>query len=338
MNKAEKFIAIHRVTKQTHQYCDMLLDIYREMSETKVDFEPNSAMLEQLQSFGTVSVETSRVTDVFTDATPIYTGEMKLKSAQRRSDDDDDVDDNYDPTVTAYEMLQNRRKLVLGINNDKIQLYENNNTLVTETAIAVDEDEKCISLVHDNNTEALVSTSYGKVFKVKIDDELTVREIKTSHKILPMTKYGEDILCVAGDDSDYLQLCVMDKNMKKVIKTILKDDGTLFLAPFYLGVSDDKNTVYVLDFKKACYGITVDGQVVFHYHNPEVKCYLGLVVDSDGLFIGCGYDNKFQLEKLNFSGERQEVCSSLGNALPLKLVENELVLFHKYIVFYSVLK
>ena len=331
-NKAEKFIAINRATKQTQQYCSVLLDTYSEISETNVKFQPNAALTEIFQNFGTLSVETPRITDVFT---PIYTGEMKLKSAPQRIDDDGDNDD--DPIVTAYEMLQNKRKLVLDTNNGKIQLYENNNTLVTETAIPVDGVENCISLVHDNNTDALVSTS--NVFKVKIDDELTVSELKTSHEIISMTKYGEDILCAAGDDSDRFQLCVIDKNMK-IIKTILKDDGDLFSAPVFLGVSDDKNTVYVLDMFKGCYGITLDGQVVFHYQNLEVEGYGGLVTDSDGLFIGCGDDNKFQVEKLNISGERQEVCSSFGSSYPLKLVENELVLFHrdKYIRFYCLLK
>ena len=314
-NKAEKFIAINRTTKQTQQYCKVLLDMYREMSEIKVKFEPNVAMTKIFQSLGTVSVETSRVTNVFSEMKPIYTGEMKLKSTH-----------GSEPGITCYEMLPSGRKLVLDAMTDKIQLYKNNNIFITETIVPIKEGENCINLILNNNTEALVSTDDGRVFKVKIDDVFTVSEIKTKLKIYPMTKYGKYIMC-ALLKNDQWQLCVIDKNMKKIIKTILKDDGTLFSAPGFLGVSDDKNTVYVLDVEKGCYGITLDSQVVFHYQNLEVEHYVGLVVDSDGLFIACGDDNKSQVEKLNFSGERQEVCIMFGYSLPLKLVENELVLF-----------
>ena len=78
-NKAEKFIAINRATKQTTQYCNMLLEMSMEMSEINLKFEPNFAFPDIFQSLGTVSVETSQFTDVFTNTTPTYTGEMMVK-------------------------------------------------------------------------------------------------------------------------------------------------------------------------------------------------------------------------------------------------------------------
>ena len=326
-NKEEKFIAINRATKQTTQYCNMLLEMSREMSEINVKFEPNFAFPDIFQSLGTVSVETSRVTGVFNDTTPIYTGEMKVKK---------NVGDKP-PVVTSLDVLQDGRMLVLDYNNDKIQLYDKNNTFLTETVLPVKEDEICNSAVLNSSTEALVSTRYGRLFKVRIGDDLTVSEIKTNYTIFSMTKYGEDILCF----DKHGQLCVIDKNMEKIIKTILKDDGTLFRAPAFLGVSADKNTIYVLDCIKGCYGITLDGQIVFHYQNSEAVGYLGLVVDSDGLLIGSRDGNKYQVEKLNFNGERQEVCTIFGNSRPLKLVENKLVVFQwddRCIRFYCLLK
>ena len=324
-NKEEKFIAINRATKQTTQYCNMLLEMSREMSEMNVKFEPNFALPGIFQSLGTVSVEMSRVNDVFADTKPTYTGEMMVKK---------NVGDKL-PVVTTFDVLQDGRKLVLDYNNDKIQLYDKNNTFLTETVLP---DESCYSVVLNSSTEALVSTSYCRLFKVRISDEFAVSEIKTNYKILSMTKYGEDVLCF----DIQRQLCVIDKNMEKIIKTILKDDGTLFsAAQAFLGVSADKNTIYVLDCIKGCYGITIDGQVVFHYQNSEAVGYLGLVVDSDGLLIGFRVGSEFHVEKLNFSGERQEVCTIFGNSRPLKLVENELVVFRldeRSIRFYCLLK
>ena len=326
-NKEEKFIAINRATKQTTQYCNMLLEMSREMSEINMKFEPNFALPDIFQSLGTVSVEMSRVNDVFADTTPTYTGEMNVKK---------NVGDKP-PAVASLDVLQDGRKLVLDYNNAKIQLYDKNNTFLTETVLPVKEDEKCRSFVLNSSTEALVSTHYGRLFKVRISDEFAVSEIKTNYRIYSMTKYGEDILCV----DIQRQLCVIDKNMEKTIKIILRDDGTLFRIPAFLGVSADKNTIYVLDLDKGCYGIALDGQIVFHYQNSEAGGYGGLVVDSDGLFIGSWVGNKDQVEKLNFSGERQEVCTSFGGSWPLKLVENELVVFQwvdKCINLYRLLK
>ena len=104
----------------------------------------------------------------------------------------------------------------------------------------------------------------------------------------------DDILCerVANDQ---WKICIMDKNLDRTIKTILiTDRGTLFSVPMFLTSSADKHTVYVLDLAKDCYGITIDGRIMFHYEDPNAECYRGLVIDSDGLIIGSCVDNKVQ--------------------------------------------
>ena len=324
-NKDEKFIAINRATKQTKQYCDMLLEIYTDMSEINVEFEPNINFSDVFQSLGTVSVESSTVTGVFTDTTSIYTGEMKVK----------DVGGTF---VKTFDILKDGRKLVL-LQNGMIQLYDEKNAFITETIIPV--KETCYSLLIDNSTEdAVVSTGCGRLFQVKIGNELGVREINTNKKIYAITKYDDNALGIVPDNVQ-IKLCVMDKNMEKIIKTILKVHRTLFSAPLCIRVSADKNTIYVLDSYKGCYGITLDGQIVFYYQNPEAKFYMGLEVDSDGLFIGSAVGNESQVAKLNFSGEREEVCTIFGCSSPLKLIENELVLFQyddKTIRFYCLLQ
>ena len=333
-DKEEKFIAINRATKQTKQYCAILLEMYREMSEMNVKFEPNVEFLEfpdVFQSLGTVSVETSRVTDVFTDTTPIYTGEIKVK-------------DVGDTVVKAFDILKDGRKLVL-LNNGRIQLYDENNAFITETIIPVDEEEECLPvdkeeeclpvdeeeeclslLIYNSSENAVVTTNFGRLFKVMIGDKLVARETKPNRNIYIVTKYDELVLGEVYESGQF-QICVLDKTMKTIIKTILKNDRTLFPNLEWIGVSADNNTIYVLDGNKGCYGITLDGQIVFHYQTPEAESYYGLIVDSDGLFIGSGVGSKYQVEKLNFSGEREEVFTIFGNSYPLNLVENQLVLF-----------
>ena len=330
-NKEDEFIAINKASIQTSRYCNILFDLKREMRDINVNFEPNVTLPEKFKSFGTVSTETSKVIDVFADTTPIYTGEMEVKH--------DKVGGKV-PGVTSFSVLQDGRKLVLDYDNDKIQLYDRNNTYVTETVLPVKEGEECVSGLLNNNTEALVTTSKFRVFNVMIDDELAVSEINTNYGIYAMTKYGEDNLCVIWH-KDQGQVCILDKNMENITKTIIKDDGKLFKAPRFLGLSADKNTVYVLDCRKGCFGITLDGRIIFNYQNQEAELYCGLVVDSDGLFIGTRIDNKDHVEKLNFNGERQEVYSIFGNSFPLRLVENNLAVFqfdNGRIGFYDLLK
>ena len=331
-NKEERYIAINRATKQIQQYCKMLLEISKEMSEMNLKFEPNVAFPDIFQSLGTVSVEPSRVMDVFTDTTPIYTGELKLKHVSDKK-----------PLISAIDVLPDGRKLLIDINNGTTQLYDKNNAFVTETVLPLKDGEICRSLFLNSSNEVLVSADNGRLFKVTIYDKLTVSEIKINFRILTVTPYFEDFLCVL-DDNGQAQLCVVDKNMKKIIKPILKDDWTLFRAPLFIDSSANKNTIYVLDVFKGCYGIQLDGLVVFHYQNPETKVYGGLVSGSDGLFIGSFDGSGFMVEKLSFSGERVEACTIFCNSYPLKLVGNEMILFQRggrskrRISFYCLLK
>ena len=330
-NKEEKFIAINKTSIQTNKYIEILFDLKSEIRDININFEPNVTLPDQIKSLGTISVEMSTVTDVFADTTPIYTGEMEVKR--------DKVGGKV-PLITSFDVLQDGRKLVLYRNNNKIQLYDRNNTFVTETVLPVKEGEKCNSVVLNNNTEALVTITKGRVFKVMIGDEMAVSEIKTKYRIHRMTKYGEDNLCVISHDGQG-QICIIDKNMENIIKTIQKGDWTQFKAHAFLGVSADKNTIYVLDLNKGCYGITLDGRIIFHYQNQEADAYGRLVADSDGLYIGTKVKGKFQVEKLNLNGERQGECSVFGSSWPLRLVENNLAVFqrgNRRIAFYDLLK
>ena len=330
-NEEEKFIAFNKASIQTEKYCNILIDLKREMRGVNVNFQPNVKLPDKFKCFGTVCVETSTVTDVFAETTPIYTGEMMVKR---------DEDSHKLPVVGPFNILHDGRKLVLDGINNKIQLYDRNNTFVTETVLPFKKGEQCYSVVLNSNTKALVSTNKLRVFKVMINDELAVNKIKTKYGIYAMTKYGEDNLCVIRHSGQW-QICILDKNLEKIIKTILKDDRICFQNFWFLGISADKNTIYVLDFRKGCYGITLDGRIMFTYQNQEAQNYMGLVVDSDGLFIGTRIDNKYQVEKLNFSGKRQEVYSIFGDSYPLRLVDNKFAVFqhrNRRIGFYDLLK
>ena len=113
-DKKEKFAAISMATKQTKQYCNLLVDMYRGISEMNLKIEPNVALSDIFQSLETIPVQTSKATGVFTDTIPIYmyTGEMKVKNF-----------DDEKPFLTRFDVLQDGRKVVLDIDNDSVQLY-----------------------------------------------------------------------------------------------------------------------------------------------------------------------------------------------------------------------
>ena len=327
-NEEEKFIATNKATIQTDKCCHILFDLKNDLRDMNINFEPKVTLPDIFKSFGTISVEKSTVTDVFADTTPIYTGELEVKR---------DKAGGKVPVLGSFNVLQDGRKLVLDSMNAKIQLYDKNNNFVTETFLPVEKGETCRSVALNNNTEALVTTSKLRVLKVMIDDELAASEINTKYGIYALTKYGDDNLCVVLHNGQG-QICILDKNMEKIIKTILKGNDTLFKALGFLGFSADKNTIYVLDGWKGCCGITLNGQITFNYRNQEAEHYHGLVVDSDGIFIGSRVDSKYQVEKLNFSGERQEVYSIFSNSWPLRLTENNLAVFqgdNRKIMFYD---
>ena len=317
--KEDKFVEINRATKQTKLSCNTLVKMYSELSKKIDEFEAQVLLPDIFRSLGTTSAAMSNVADVLMDTHPIYTGEMKITSAN----------DGIYFTVVSFDVLQDGRKLLLKTNS-KIQLYDKNNIFVTETALPVrrHEVEKCVSVVLDCNSTALVPTDNGRLFKVTIGDEFS--ETKIIDGILKATKYGEDVVCLLEDKHQF-HLCVMDKSMENITKTMLKDNGTLFEDPNSIGISSETKTIYISDYEKGCYGVTFDGQVVFHYQNPKAEGYLGLVVVSDGLLIGTAIQSGvLQLEKLNFSGELKEVYRNMGDSFPLNVVANELALCGEY--------
>ena len=110
----------------------------------------------------------------------------------------------------------------------------------------------------------------------------------------------------------FWKVLVMDNNgtMKR---KIYQGNGSIFIWPYYIGLSVDQKTVYVVDEVKGCIGLTMDGNVVFQYRDPKVDLYVGLGVGRDCLLIGVSHDKC--VEDLN-----------LGDTWPLKIIDNRLII------------
>ena len=335
-NKEEKFIEINRATKQIKQYCNMLHDLSQELCDINLKFEENenvSKLNILLQDLGKCSVVRSSVSHVTMAKDPIYSGEILLTTSTGPGDPHNADDGGQRKSVaqtgdeianiTSFDVLPDGRRLLIDAANKKLKLYDRNNFLITEHVLSV----VPFHVVVLSNTEAVVSTGTNTPLKVKIGDGLAVTETKSKYSFGMGFRSGEDItaiLCIGG----IFCVSVLDKGFT-IKKTIIKDDNqTLFRFPLCLAISDGRSMLFVLDGYNGCFGFTMDGQVQFHYQDQERK-YFGIAVGRDSLFLGTHDEKNRQcVQKVNFSGERV-ACADFGESWPLRVVDNELVLFTK---------
>ena len=302
-----------------------------------IKFEENenvSKMNILLQDLGKCSVVRSSVSHVTMAKDPIYSGEILFTTNTGLGDPDIACNGgqqrgaagtgNKPPVIISFDILPDGRQILIDQTNKKLKLYDQNNFLITEHVLSV----KPFDIVVLSNTEAVVSTRTNTLLKVTIGDNLAVTETKSKYDIGPSIRSGEDIIAILRI-SDIFHVSVLDKDLK-IKKTIMKDGNkTLFRLPLCLAASDDRSMLFVVDHDNGCFGFRTDGQVKFHYQDQEAKTYLSVAVGRDSLFLGVeGEKNRQYVQKVNFSGERV-ACADFDKSWPLRVVDNELVLFTK---------
>ena len=156
-DREEMFIKINATTKQIKLYSNTLLQMNRKMVEMDLKIEPGVELSDVCQKFGILSLQIPSIADTYTVTKPVYTAEMKLVNKGKAI-----------PFLTPLYILQDGRKLVLIIDNAMIQLYDANNDFLTEIAIPVPENERCLTLLPNSRTDVLFSTNFGRLFKVVI--------------------------------------------------------------------------------------------------------------------------------------------------------------------------
>lgn len=334
-NNEETFVEINRATKQIKQYCSTLHDLSQDLCVVDIKFEENvkvSKLDILLENLGKCSVVLSSVSHGTMETAPIYSGEILFTTNRRLGDRDDAGNDSKQrdaahagsetTVITSFDILPDGRQLLIDEPNKKLKLYDHNNFLVTEHVPSV----KPVHVVVLSNTEAVVSTLTNILLKVTIGEGLAVSRTKSKYDIRAINRCGVDIIAILVINN-IAQVSVLDKDFT-IKKTIIKDDKhTLFRNPTFLATSEDRTMLFVVDFDNGCFGFTMDDQVRFHYQDQEGKSYFGLAVGRDCLFLGVPDEKKkYHVNKLNFSGERV-ACPDFGVSAPLRVVDNELVLF-----------
>ena len=70
---------------------------------------------------------------------------------------------------------------------------------------------------------------------------------------------------------------MIDKN-GTVKRIIYQDNISIFSNPWYIGLSLDQTTVYVLDQAKGCFGLSMGDNIVLQYLDKKVNLCVGLAV------------------------------------------------------------
>ena len=334
-NNEEKFIEINRATKQIKQYCNLLHDLNQELCDINLKFEENenvSKLNILLQDLGKCSVVRPSVSHATMATEPIYSGEILLTTNTGLGDRDNASNGGKQrgaactgdkpPLISSFDILPDGRQILIDQANKKLKLYDQNNFPITEQVLSV----KPFHVVVLSNTEAVVSTCTSTLLKVTIGHNLAVTDTKLKYDIGASIRSGEDIISILRI-TDIFRVSVLDKDLT-IKKTSIKDDNkTLFRLPLCLAADDDRSMLFVVEGGNGCFGFTTDGRARFHYQDQKAKNYCGLAVGRDCLFLGVKGENEtYTIQKLNVSGKRV-ACADFGRSWPLRVVDNELVLF-----------
>ena len=286
-DKESEFVAINNVSKEIKGQCTLLKDTIEDTCDTDFTFIMNDGISEItkiMPSFGTVSMTKTPAIQPDIGTIAIFTDELKPITTS----------DTKVPAITSYEMLPYGRQLITDQANKKLKMYDSNNQILSELIFS----DIPWDVVLLSDTEAVVALPLPKSLQyITIGTILTLSETKNvNYQPSAMVKYGADILATVRGERFYKVVVINNHGTLK--RTIYQDNGSLFSLPYYMGLSVDQKTVYVLDQKKGCIALSMDGNIEFQYKGQKNTTFIGLAVDKSSLFMGvpveeirCAFDD-----------------------------------------------
>ena len=308
-------VTINSLAEEIKRKCTLLKEVVEDIGHIDIEFKVSGdigKMNKIFPNLGAVSVTKSQDSQTDPETVAIYTGEMKARTTT----------DTVMPVITSYELLPDGRQLVTDQKHQKLKLYDSNNQFISE--ITLPGMPWHVVLLNDH--EAVVSLSDIRSLQyIAIGADIALSDTKkVNFEPAAMVKYDDDILATVPDR---IWKVAMIDNHGTVRRTIYQDNGSLFSKPWYIGLSIDQKTVYVVDVDNGCIGLTMDGNVVFQYQDQKAKHYSGLAVGRNYLFIGVRQGNDNKVRRLSLSGDYLGDMD-LGNSRPRKLIDNNLIIFH----------
>ena len=315
-DKESVFVIINSLTADIKRKATLLKEVVEDMSDINIEFKVSDTigkMTQNIPNLGTVSV-TKSPSQPDTETVAIYTGELKARTAT----------DNKDPVIRSYKVLPDGRHLIVDNQNNKLKLYDSNNQYLSELVLP----GIPLSVVILSDNEVMLSLpNITSLQYINIGTHLLSQTKKVNYQPGAMVKYGDDILATLRDVRDGSCKVVVIDNHGTVKITIYQDNGYIFSRPFFIGLSVDQKTVYVVDRDKGCIGLTMDGNVVFQYQDQTMKYYAGLAIGRASVFIGVTPGKGYSVRRLSLHGDFMEDMD-LGNSVPLKISDNHLIIFN----------
>ena len=314
-DKESVFVIINSLTAEIKRKATLLKEVVEDMSDIDIKFKVSDTigkMTQNIPNLGTVSV-TKSPSQPDTETVAIYTGELKTRNAT----------DTREPNITPYEKLPDGRHLIVDNQNNKLKLYDSNNQYLSELVLP---DMPASAVLLRDNEVMLSLPNITSLQYINIGTHLSLSQTKkVKYKPLAMVKYGDDILATIRDG--FCKVVVID-NHGTVKRTIYQDNDSIFSSPFYIGLSVDQKTVYVVGQDKGCIGLTMDGNIVFQYQDQTMKYYAGPAVGRASVFISVTPGKGYSVRRLSLRGDFMEDMD-LGNSVPLKIADNRLIICNK---------
>ena len=315
-NKESAFVIINSLTAEIKRKATLLKEVVEDMSDIDIEFEvsDNIGRITQIiPNLGSVSVAKSPSSQPDTETIAIYTGELKPRTAT----------DTKNPWITSYQILPDGRQLIADNQNNKLKLYDSNNQYLSE--LVLPDWPFSVVILRDNEVMLSLPNTTSLQY-INIGTHLSLSQTKKVNYIpLAMVKYGDDILATVR--VRFCKVAVIDKN-GTLMKTIYQDNGSIISSAYFIGLSVDQKTVYIVDQDKGCIGLSMDGNVVFQYQDQKVKYYGGLAIGRDSVFICVLPGRGPSVRRLSLRGDYIEDMD-LGNSWPLKIADNQLIIFNE---------
>lgn len=147
---------------------------------------------------------------------------------------------------------------------------------------------------HGNIIIALPLESCLQLVSIKDSKELKIKsKIKTNPDCYRLVSSGREMITIVADDS-FVYLNLMNATAR-IIPCIRKEpiSGGILQGFHDISLSFDGTMIYVTDQKNGCIGLSLAGEVMFVYKEPDMGVYPGVCSDPGGwVYVACTDEDK----------------------------------------------
>ena len=296
--KEVMFVADIQVSKALNTYKRKLEDLENDIEKPSLAFERNEILvdlvagIDKLGSLVTKHKDRRQVLKQPAKSYTCSTGSttiLKDKNIKSRSKVNVRTDNDHKlPWITGCTLMPSGHVVVCDYTNNQIKLLDDSWTITGQLQLPGPWD---VSVLDSSNV--IVSSPGNKQLqKVHVFPKTNaVSTIQLDRKCWGVAVSGEEIYTTCHDDPGKGEVVVLDLqgNIKRRLGT--NPDGSyLFTSPGYITASASGEKIFVSDWRTdtiTC--LTPSGTVIYTYKNDDMSCPRGLICDSGGNVLVCGW-------------------------------------------------